>query len=134
MARTKNNAVRCGATPAKKCQGRNYSVRNLCRRSGRTAFAQLRVRIWKSTNAVFANLKNYSYATCPSRASFVILRRTAWRCQGLKKEAINALHYIAESSLVRIFKDANLIARHAKRITIYNTEIRLVLRICGEIE
>ena len=51
-----------------------------------------------------------------------------------KPEAINALHYAAESYLVRIFEDTNLIARHAKRITIYPTDISLVRRIRGEIE
>ena len=35
-----------------------------------------------------------------------------------KPEAINALHYAAESYLVRVFEDTNLIARHAKCITI----------------
>ena len=51
-----------------------------------------------------------------------------------KPEAINALHYAAESYLVRIFADSKLIARHAKRITIYPTDISLVRRIRSEIE
>ena len=49
-------------------------------------------------------------------------------------EVINALHYAAESYLVRIFEDAILIARHAKRITIHFKDISLVLRIRGQIE
>ena len=51
-----------------------------------------------------------------------------------KLEGINALHYAAESYLVRIFEDTNLIARHAKRSTICPTDSSLVRRIRGEIE
>ncbi len=46
-----------------------------------------------------------------------------------KPEAIEALHYAAEAHLVRLFEDANLLARHAKRITVYKTDINLVRRI-----
>ena len=49
-----------------------------------------------------------------------------------KPQAIEALHYAAESYLVKMFEDANLLARHAKRITVYNTDIKLVQRIRGD--
>ena len=47
---------------------------------------------------------------------------------------IEALQYTVESHLTKIFEDANLLARHAKRITIYKTDLMLVRRIRGEIE
>ena len=49
-----------------------------------------------------------------------------------KPQAIEALHYTAESYLVEMFEDANLLARHAKRITIYDSDIKLVHRIRGD--
>ena len=52
----------------------------------------------------------------------------------LKPVSISAVHYVAESYLVRIFEDINIIARNAKRITIYPTEISLLQRIREEIE
>ena len=48
--------------------------------------------------------------------------------------AIEALQYAAESHLVKLFEDANLLARYAKHITIYKTDLMLVRRIRGEIE
>ena len=51
-----------------------------------------------------------------------------------KTEAISALQYAAESYLVRIFEDTHLIARYARRVTVYSTDISLVGRIRGEIE
>lgn len=50
-----------------------------------------------------------------------------------KREAINALHYGAESYLMCVFEDANLFVYHAKRITMYNTYISLLSRIRCEI-
>ena len=47
-------------------------------------------------------------------------------------QAIYALHYAAESHLVKLFEDANLLARHAKRITVSDSDIKLVQRTCGE--
>lgn len=52
----------------------------------------------------------------------------------IKPKAINALHYIAESYLVRIFEDTYLIAWHAKRIIVYPKGISLEQCIPGEIE
>ena len=48
--------------------------------------------------------------------------------------AIEALQYAAESHVVKLFEDANLLAQHAKRITIYKTDLMLVRRIRGEIK
>ncbi len=51
-----------------------------------------------------------------------------------KPETIEAMHYAAEVHLVRLFEDAKLLARHAKRITVYKSDINLVRRIRGEIQ
>ena len=47
--------------------------------------------------------------------------------------AIMALQEASEAYLVGIFEDANLIAIHAKRVTIMARDIQLARRIRGEI-
>ena len=51
-----------------------------------------------------------------------------------QQKAIEALQYAAESHLVKLYEDANLLAKHAKRITVYPKDLKLVRRIRGEIE
>lgn len=51
--------------------------------------------------------------------------------QGL---AIEALHFAAESLLVKFFEDDNLSAHQAKRITVYKSYLQLFRPIRGEIE
>ena len=51
-----------------------------------------------------------------------------------QKKAIDALQYATESHLVKLYEDANLLANHAKRITVYPKDLKLVRRIRGEIE
>ena len=48
--------------------------------------------------------------------------------------AILCLQEAAEAYLVRLFKDTNLCAIHAKRVTIIPRDIQLVQHICGERE
>ena len=50
-----------------------------------------------------------------------------WQC-----EAIEALQEASEAYLVHLFEDVNLIAIHAKRVTIYPKDIQLARRIRGE--
>ena len=49
-----------------------------------------------------------------------------------KPQSIETLQFVAESYFVKIFEDANLLARHAKRITVYDSDIKLVQRIRGD--
>jgi len=51
-----------------------------------------------------------------------------WRFQSA---AIGALHEAAESYLVGLFEDVNLLAIHAKRVTIQPKDLRLAMRIRG---
>ncbi|EDR26025.1 histone H3, putative [Entamoeba dispar SAW760] len=46
-----------------------------------------------------------------------------------QRDAILALHFIAEDFLVKLFEDSNLCALHAKRVTVDLRDIRLVLRL-----
>ena len=46
--------------------------------------------------------------------------------------AITTLQESAEAYLVGLFKDTNLCAIHAKRVTIMPKDIQLARRICGE--
>ena len=49
-----------------------------------------------------------------------------------QNSAIMALQEAGEAYLVGLFEDANLIAIHAKRVTVMNKDIRLARRIRGE--
>ena len=46
--------------------------------------------------------------------------------------AIAALHEAAENFIVGLFEDINLLAIHAKRVTVMPRDIRLALRIRGD--
>ena len=49
-------------------------------------------------------------------------------------DPVNAIQEAAEAYLVGLFEDTNLVAIHAKRITIKPKDIQLVRRIRGERE
>ena len=51
-----------------------------------------------------------------------------------QRKAMDALKYASESHLVKIYEDANLLANHAKRITVYPKDLTLVRHIRGEIK
>ena len=53
-------------------------------------------------------------------------------CPRWAKGAIDALHEAAESYLVGMMEDANLLTIHAKRYTIQPRDIQLACRICGD--
>ena len=53
-------------------------------------------------------------------------------CPCLAKGAMDALHEAAESYLVGMIEDANLLAIHAKRYTIQPRDIQLACRIRGD--
>ena len=46
--------------------------------------------------------------------------------------AIAALKEAAENFIVGLFEDVNLLAVHAKRVTVMPRDIRLALRICRD--
>ena len=51
-----------------------------------------------------------------------------------QRKSIDALQYAAESRLVKLYEHANLLANHAKRITVYPKDLKLVRHVRGEIE
>ena len=53
-------------------------------------------------------------------------------CQHWAKGAVDALHEAAESYLVGMMEDANLLAIHAKRYTIQPRDIQLARHIRGD--
>ena len=53
-------------------------------------------------------------------------------CPLWAKGAVDALHEVAESYLVGMMEDANLLAIHAKRFTIQPRDIQLARRIHGD--
>ena len=59
----------------------------------------------------------------------MVALREIRRCQ--KSTAIASLQEAAENFIVGLFEDANLLAVHAKRVTVMPRDIRLALRIRG---
>ena len=63
-----------------------------------------------------------------------------WKVEGEKTfcpcwamgDAVDALHEAAESNLVGMMENANLLTIHAKRYTIQPRDIQLAHRICGD--
>ena len=53
-------------------------------------------------------------------------------CPWWARGAVKALHEAAESYLVNLLEDANLLAIHARRVTVQLRDIQLACRICGD--
>ena len=51
---------------------------------------------------------------------------------GFQSTTIEALEEAAKNSIVGLFEDVNLLAVHAKRVTVMPRDIRLALRIHGD--
>ena len=51
----------------------------------------------------------------------------------MQANALKALHEASESYLVGLMEDANLLALHAKRVTLQPRDIHLARRIRGEV-
>ena len=51
-----------------------------------------------------------------------------------RPDALRALHFAAEAYIVGLLEDANLLAIHAKRVTVQPKDIILAKRIRGETE
>lgn len=52
-----------------------------------------------------------------------------WR---FRVDAIKALHEAAEAYLVGLFEDAMLCCIHAKRVTLFKSDLQLAMRLRGE--
>ena len=63
------------------------------------------------------------YRVCPGTPSIQVR---------FQSTAIAALQEAAENFIVGLFKDVNLLAVHAKRVTVMPRDIRLALRIRGD--
>lgn len=48
--------------------------------------------------------------------------------------ALKGLHEAAEAYIIGLYEDANLIAIHAKRVTIQKDDIRLAYKIRGDLD
>jgi histone H3 len=54
------------------------------------------------------------------------------RCLRFQRSAIEALQQATEAYMVGLFEDSNLLAIHAKRVTIFPKDMQLARRIRGE--
>ena len=43
-----------------------------------------------------------------------------------------ALHTAAEAYVIGVLQDANLVAQHSKRVTVFDKDIQLALRLRGD--
>ena len=63
-----------------------------------------------------------------------ILYEIPTRVDRIQAKAIAALQEATEAYLVGLFEDANLCAIHAKRVTLQPKDIKLALRIRGDLQ
>ncbi len=55
-------------------------------------------------------------------------RSTGFRFQ---PQALEAIQQALEATIISLYEDANLCTNHAKRMTLFETDIRLAMRIRG---
>ena len=71
----------------------------------------------------------------PNRSDRDIQRGRVNKCPlRWQANAIKALHSAAEDYLISLLEDANLLAIHAKRVTVQARDIQLARRIRGEVK
>ena len=134
MARTKKIAVRLSVDPAKKVPRAESSVkvappvaRPHCFRTGTRARMETHKFWFRQPEKLLSRRLLFSRLVREIAQDYM-------EAMLFKPEAINELHDAAEFYLDRTFEDNKLIARHAKRDTVYATDVSLVRRIPGEIE
>ena len=132
MARTKNGVRRGPAGSAAK------TARALPRKKAAPAVprphrfrpstrAQMEIRKWRFRLPERLLIRRLPFSRLVREIAQDYMAAPRFRAQ-----AIEALHYAAESHLVKLFEDANLLAHHAKRVTIYKSDLQLVHCIRGE--
>ena len=143
MARTKNGGnaaelVRERALPAKTPRDAAPRRRILPQPVAPTSAAAPDARLRPGTRALL-QIRKYQRSTdlLIKKAPFIRLVREIAQDFGddirFSPAALEALHEDAESYLVSLFKDTNLCAIHAKRITITLPDLKLARRLRGEI-
>ena len=97
---------------------REISFRESARYAGsQTYAAPVPASTWDAPDLTDQELAGGSVNKCPLR----------WA-----RSAVEALHQAAEDYLVTIMEDANLLAIHARRVTVQPRDIQLARRIRGE--
>ena len=130
MARTKQPAIpRCTAGVAKKAP--RASAANAAEQASqpklrRGTRALLEIRRWqRSTDLI---IKRLAFRRVVREIAEDIKPGLRWQ-----PKALDALQEASEAHLVKMFEDANLCAIHAKRVTIFDKDLHLAMRIRGEI-
>ena len=131
MARTKNGIRRMPEGPPAKTPRALPVKRSHPRFLGPIYFGRARERVWKS-GVAFPPPRAPSYP--PFGRLVRDIEQDYMAAPSFQAQAIEALQYAAESHLVKLLEDVNLLAHHAKRITVHKFGLKLVRRIRGELE
>ena len=132
MARTKQTARRStgGKAPSqqlatKAARARGTGKKKYRLRPGTKALREIR-HYQKSTDLL---LRKIPFQRFVREILADITKKDDWR---VSKNAMLALQEAAESHLIGLFEDTNLLAIHAKRVTIMPKDLHLARRIRGD--
>ena len=135
MARTKQTARKCTAGKAPRKQLATLAARKSAPASGGVK----KPHRYRPGTVALREIRRYQKSTdlCIRKLPFQrLVREIAQEFKGydlrFQSTAILANQEAAESYLVGTFEDANLLAIHAKRVTIMPKDIQLTRRIRGE--
>ncbi len=109
---SKSDCLACAKKPHRYCPG-TVALREIC-------------RYQKSADLPIRKL-SFQRLVCDIAQSFKIQGEVP----RFQSTAVLALQEVSEAFLVGVFKETNLCAIHAKRVTIMNRDMQLALRICG---
>ena len=134
MTRTKNGIRRRPANPAAKTPCAMPRKQDAPAMPQPDRFRLSTRGLWKSGSGVSASWNAFSSVICRLATCFGEIAQDYMAAPRFQAKVIEALHSMAESHLVKLFEDTNLLAHHPKRVTTYRSDLRLVCRIRGERE
>ena len=113
----------------KRCLARCFLSKRHEQSLSRIVFDPVLVGEWKFAKGNFVSQRSYRLGAFHLKVSSGRCSKATQRRRFSKPESINALHYVADSSLVMIFEVINLIKRYWKCINDSATNLNQVLRI-----
>ena len=128
MARTKQTARKCTAGKAPRKQLATLAARKSAPASGGVK----KPHRYRPGTVALREIRRYQKSTDPLIRKLPFQRLVRELSQRFQSTALLATQEAAESYLVGTFEDANLLAIHAKRVTIMPKDIQLTRRIRGE--
>ncbi|XP_015515372.1 histone H3.3-like type 1 isoform X1 [Neodiprion virginianus] len=123
--RQASSVSRSSATPSKKHVSPTRTLVNLRAKSGTKALQEIRF-LQKTTKLLIPKLP---FARLVREIMLDLFPRL--EINRIQAKALEALQEASEMYLVQFFEDAILLSLHAKRVTLFPTDMRLVRRLRG---